>query len=239
MAQRVHRSQLAPARPAALPLMAIGALAAGAVAFGAMAIGRLAINNARIRSLAIDRLKVRQLQISELTRADGKHRSDSKPVGKPVARTGMLIRRPAGDVFEALVDPATTSKFWFSRGSGRLQPGKVVQWYWDMYGVSAEVTAKVVEPNKRIVIEWPGYSGPTEVEWTLASQSDGTTFVGVTETGFTGDADQLLKYVADSTQGFTLMLAGLKGLLEHDVKLNLTADRYPDATDCRHRSKTA
>jgi hypothetical protein len=28
-------------------------------------------------------------------------------------------------------------------------------------------------------------------------------------------------------QGFTLMLAGLKALLEHGVRLNLTADRYP------------
>jgi uncharacterized protein YndB with AHSA1/START domain len=219
--------------------MAIGAFAAGAVAVGAMAIGRLGIGNARIRSLAIDRLKVRQLQISELIRNDGKPRGDRKLVGMPVARTGMLIRRPAGDVFEALVDPATTSKFWFSRGSGRLQPGKTVQWHWDMYNVSADVTAKTVEPNERIVIEWPGYSGPTEVEWTLDQRSDGTTFVGVTEAGFTGDADQLLKYVADSTQGFTLMLAGLKGLLEHDVKLNLTADRYPDAVDCRLPSESA
>jgi hypothetical protein len=37
----------------------------------------------------------------------------------------------------------------------------------------------------------------------------------------------LLRYVADSTQGFTLMLAGLKALLEHNIRLNLTLDRYP------------
>jgi len=29
--------------------------------------------------------------------------------------------------------------------------------------------------------------------------------------------------------GFTLVLAGLKALLEHDVELNLVADHYPDA----------
>ena len=72
-----------------------------------------------------------------------------------------------------------------------------------------------------------GYSGPTEVEWIFTPLKDGTTFVGVTEAGFTGDGDQLVRYVADSTQGFTLMLAGLKALLEHGVQLNLTADRYP------------
>jgi hypothetical protein len=36
-----------------------------------------------------------------------------------------------------------------------------------------------------------------------------------------------VKFVAESTQGFALMLAGLKALLEHRVQLNLTAHRYP------------
>ena len=100
-----------------------------------------------------------------------------------------------------------------------------------MYDVSAEVTAKAIEPNRRIVIEWPGYSGPTTVEWTFSTLNDGSTFVRVTESGFTGTGDQLAKYVADSTQGFTLMLAGLKALLEHGVRLNLVGDRYPKGFD--------
>jgi uncharacterized protein YndB with AHSA1/START domain len=65
------------------------------------------------------------------------------------------------------------------------------------------------------------------VEWTFAPQDDGTTFVRITEAGFTGDGDELVKQVTDSTQGFSLVLAGLKALLEHDVRLNLVADRYP------------
>jgi uncharacterized protein YndB with AHSA1/START domain len=145
----------------------------------------------------------------------------------PIAETAMLIRKPVAAVFEAFVDPEITSKFWFTRGSGKLQAGKQVQWDWEMYDASIQVAVKVIEQNKRIVIEWPGYSGPTAVEWTFAPQKDGTTFVRVSESGWTGDADTLVKYVADSTQGFTLMLAGLKALLEHDVRLNLTGDRYP------------
>jgi len=145
----------------------------------------------------------------------------------PVAKTGMLIRRPVGQVFEAIVNPEITSKFWFSKGSGRLETGKTLRWDWETYNVSIEVTAKVVEPNKRVLIEWPGYTGPTEVEWTLQPIPDGTTFVRVQEFGWTDDADKLIRYVADSTQGFTLMLAGLKALLEHNICLNLTLDRYP------------
>jgi uncharacterized protein YndB with AHSA1/START domain len=145
----------------------------------------------------------------------------------PMTKTGMLIRRPVADVFEAFVNPDITTKFWFTKGSGRLEAGKEVQWDWEMYSISISVTAKNIEPNKRIVIEWPGYSGPTTVEWMFAPQKDGTTFVSITEAGFTGDGDELVKQVTDSTQGFCLVLAGLKALLEHNIRLNLVADRYP------------
>jgi uncharacterized protein YndB with AHSA1/START domain len=139
----------------------------------------------------------------------------------------MLIRKPVADVFEAFVNPNVTSKFWFSKGSARLALGKQVQWDWEMYDVSVLASVKALETNKRILIEWPGYSGPTTVEWIFSRQKDGTTFVSVTEAGFRGTAAEITKYVADSTQGFSLMLAGLKALLEHGVQLNLVADRFP------------
>jgi uncharacterized protein YndB with AHSA1/START domain len=82
----------------------------------------------------------------------------------PVAKAAMLIRRPVAEVFEAFVDPDITSQFWFTKGSGRLEAGKQVQWDWGMYGFSVPVTVKSVEPNKRILIEWPGYGAPSTVE---------------------------------------------------------------------------
>ena len=45
--------------------------------------------------------------------------------------------------------------------------------------------------------------------------------------GWTGDGDELVSYVSNSTQGFTWTLAGLKALLEHNVRLNLVTDRFP------------
>jgi uncharacterized protein YndB with AHSA1/START domain len=149
----------------------------------------------------------------------------------PVSKTGMLIRRTVADVFEAFISPEITTKFWFTKSSGRLETGRQIRWEWEMYNVSALVTVKAIEPNKRILIEWPGYSGPSMVEWIFAPQKDGTTFVSITEAGFTGNGDELMKQLADSTQGFTLVLAGLKALLEHNVQLNLVADRYPDGID--------
>ncbi|MFN8441308.1 MAG: SRPBCC family protein [Caldilineaceae bacterium] len=145
----------------------------------------------------------------------------------PSTNTGMLMRAPVAEVFEAIVNPTVTTKFWFTKGSGKLEIGKEVLWQWEMYNASATVTTKVLEPNQRIVIEWLGYKGLTTVEWTFAPQPDGTTFVTVTETGFVGSGDELVQQVTDSTQGFTLMLAGMKAWLEHGIQLNLVADRYP------------
>jgi hypothetical protein len=67
----------------------------------------------------------------------------------PIARTGMLIRKPVADVFEAFINPDITTKFWFTKSSGRLEVGKQVQWAWEMYGISIPVTATAIEPNRR------------------------------------------------------------------------------------------
>jgi hypothetical protein len=72
----------------------------------------------------------------------------------PVAKAEMLIRKPVAEVFEAFINPEITSKFWFTKGSGRLEVGKPIQWDWEMYNVSAQVTVKAIEENKRILIEW-------------------------------------------------------------------------------------
>ena len=96
-----------------------------------------------------------------------------------------------------------------------------------MYDISILVTARAIEPNRRILIAWPGYGSLTTVEWTFAHQEDGTTFVQITESGFTGDGDELVKQVTSSTEGFTLVLAGLKALLKLNIRLNLVADRFP------------
>jgi hypothetical protein len=52
--------------------------------------------------------------------------------------------------------------------------------------------------------------------------------VSVTDSGFRGSGDEIVEQALDSTGGFTLVLAGLKSLLEHHTDLNLIRDRFPD-----------
>jgi uncharacterized protein YndB with AHSA1/START domain len=147
---------------------------------------------------------------------------------QPITKAAMLIRRPVAEVFEAFVNPDLTTKFWFTKGSGRLEAGKQVTWAWEMYHFSIPVDVKAVEENSRILIEWPGQRGPTTVEWIFTARADGTTFVSVTNKGFRGDPDQVVQEALDSTGGFTLVLAGAKAFLEHNIQLNLVRDRFPE-----------
>ena len=147
----------------------------------------------------------------------------------PIAKAQLLIRKPVRHVFEALVDPAITSHFWFSKGSGRIETGKQIRWDWEMYGHHTDVDVKTIELNKRILIEWNGPENPSMVEWTFEDKGNDTTFVVVENWGFKGAADKVVAEALDSTGGFTLVLAALKVFLEHAIEPNFVVDHAPDA----------
>jgi uncharacterized protein YndB with AHSA1/START domain len=144
-----------------------------------------------------------------------------------IAKAEMLIRKPVAEVIEAFIDPTITTKFWFTKSSGRLETGKQIRWDWEMYNSSTDVNVKAMEPNERILIEWGAFDYPTTVEWIFTSRQDNTTFVSITNSGFHGNQDEIANQAIGSTEGFTLVLAGLKALLEHNIILNLVADRFP------------
>jgi uncharacterized protein YndB with AHSA1/START domain len=157
-----------------------------------------------------------------------KARTDmTKLTRAPVAKAQMLIRRPVADVFEAFVDPAITSRFWFTKGGERLEPGKQIRWDWEMYGLSTTVDVHAVELNRRILIGWDRPQNPSSVEWTFDARGDQATFVSVNNWGFRGDDDAIVAAALDSTQGFSLVLASAKAFLEHGVELGVIADHHP------------
>lgn len=141
------------------------------------------------------------------------------------SETQMLIRKPIAEVFNAFVDPAVTTNFWFTKSSGMLEKGKTVTWEWEMYNISANVLVKEIEQNRSIVIGWG--EPATTVEFSFQSLSDGSTYVRVNEGGYEASGDELLQTIKDSTSGFTTVLDGLKAYLEHGINLNLIADKFP------------
>lgn len=149
----------------------------------------------------------------------------------PSVKVGLGIRRPPNEVFQALVDPAITTRFWFTKSSGKLVPGASVRWDWEMYGASAKVWVKEVEHDSRIVVDWGDDESTTTIEFRLVPWGDHATYVRISETGLNGSGDEVAAYLANSTGGFALMLCALKALLEHDVELTTVLDAFPQGVE--------
>lgn len=143
------------------------------------------------------------------------------------AEAAMLIRKPISEVFEAFINPEITTKFWFSKSSGKLQEGKSVDWIWEMYG-NHTVTVKVlvIKANEAIVIQW-GDDEKAIAEWEFNDLGESKTFVTITYNGIQGSTEEMCAQIRDITEGFSLVLAGLKACLEHNIQLNLVVDRFP------------
>jgi uncharacterized protein YndB with AHSA1/START domain len=144
-----------------------------------------------------------------------------------MATTAMLIRKPVAEVFSAFVNPDITTKFWFSKSTGKLEVGKQIVWIWDMYDVQIPVTVKEMLTNKMIIIEWGNDQTITTVKWEFTSLNDTNTYVTIMNSGFDIHSSHLINQISDSTKGFSFVLAGLKAFLEHGIQLNLIADAFP------------
>jgi uncharacterized protein YndB with AHSA1/START domain len=153
--------------------------------------------------------------------------TEKKPDAQNYSKAEMLIRKPVKEVFEAIINPEITTKFWFTKGSGRLDENKKVEWVWEMYNHSVPVFVKSIQPPEKIIIDWGNDGDLTTVEWTFKNIHDSETFLSIVHSGFQGDQDKIISQVRDSTEGFTIVLAGLKAWLEYGIQLNLVADRFP------------
>ena len=148
---------------------------------------------------------------------------------EPAVNVGMLIRRSPHAVFEAMADPAITTRFWYTKSSGRMIEGAKLLWEWEMYGVSGHVWVLEVEPDRRIRFnsETDDPEHPTTVEFRFTPYQEDKTYVRITEAGFTGDADTKVARALDSTAGYSFLLSSLKATLEYDIALGLTGDAHP------------
>ncbi|MFN3020687.1 SRPBCC domain-containing protein [Chryseobacterium sp. TY3] len=136
----------------------------------------------------------------------------------------MLIRKPIGKVFEAFLNPDVTSKFWFTKSSGRLEEGTTTTWTWEMYNVSTEVQTLWIIPNEKIETLWGNPA--TNVDYIFQEMKNGT-LVNIKSYGYPQTGDDLAKVVNDNTGGFTMVLDGCKAWSEYGIKLNLIEDKFP------------
>ncbi|OJV50620.1 MAG: polyketide cyclase [Bacteroidetes bacterium 43-16] len=142
----------------------------------------------------------------------------------PEVAAQMLIRKPVAEVFEAFINPDITTRFWFTKSSGRLEAGKTATWEWEMYQVKDTVDVLEIIPGELIRMTW---SQPkTTVDYIFKAITPETTCVIINNYGLGLEGDALVAAVRDLTGGFTTVLDGLKAYLEYGIQLNLVGDKF-------------
>src|SRR5215204_254738 len=136
------------------------------------------------------------------------------------------IARPVEEVFEAVVDPGTLSRYFTTGGAkGRIEPGATVTWDFADFPGAFPVHVVDVEPNRRIVLRWEAADKsddgtPYETTVTIGFESldDGRTLVTIAEEGWRG-TDEGRKAAFGNCEGWTNMLCCLKTWVEHGINL--------------------
>ncbi len=146
------------------------------------------------------------------------------------ATANALIRMPAAAVFDAFVNPATMSRFWFTRRDDGLREGETVIWYLgaEPDAPRFEVRVTSLQRPRLIVMEWESAGGFTTVRWTFEAKSPDATVVRVEETGYSGDPQTVIDAALDSTGGFNQVLIAAKAWLEYGAPVNVVADHVAD-----------
>ncbi|MNR17852.1 hypothetical protein D3C85_1345400 [compost metagenome] len=137
------------------------------------------------------------------------------------------IAKPPRDVFDAVVNPTTLSRYFTTLGgaSAPLTAGAVVTW-WGLVPVEVDE----VVPEQRIVLRWdaetvdgqPAYK--TKIVMGFEALEDGSTFVTIAESGWIEDAAGQ-KAAFTNCEGWSAMLSAMKAWLEHGI--NLREGFYP------------
>ena len=71
-------------------------------------------------------------------------------------KAGLVMQKPAAEVFEAIVDPAKMSNYFISKSSGRMEEGKVLTWNFPEIDKDIPVKILKIEGDKYISFRWQG-----------------------------------------------------------------------------------
>ncbi len=132
----------------------------------------------------------------------------------------IRIRKPAAQIFEAIVSPEHLNRYFTSKAKGRLEPGSGITWEWKDHPTPVPVTVVESLPPKRLVFEWPTHDKTykTTVQFDLEDQGDQGTIVRVREGSWRVDSAGL-ENSYDNSGGWMHMLCCLKAYLDFGIDL--------------------
>ena len=134
-------------------------------------------------------------------------------------KVGLVMQKPVHEVFEAIADPAKMSKYFISKGSGRMEEGKELIWKFPEMDMEFPIRVGKIEKDKYLSYNWNDFDGTeTFVEITLTPKENDSTFVTVTEKSRNND-DAGINWLKGNTEGWANFLACLKAYLDYGINL--------------------
>ena len=142
---------------------------------------------------------------------------------EPKFQVQLKIRKPAAEVFDAVVNPKKLAGYFVAKATGPLEAGKTVKWSFPepQFSTPFDVTCREVVKNERIVFEWPspeGSGGMNRVEMTFTPLDAGNTMVAISESGWS-DTEKGYERAFGNNAGWMHMVMSLKGYLEYGINL--------------------
>jgi uncharacterized protein YndB with AHSA1/START domain len=133
-------------------------------------------------------------------------------------KVAIQIQKSANEVFEAIVDLEKMSKYFISKGNGRLEGGKVVMWRFPEFDMEFPVRGDRIEKDKYVSFFWDVDGRELLVEISLTLMPDNSTVVRITEKGMPPD-EKGIKWLQGNSEGWANFLACLKAYLEYGINL--------------------
>lgn len=130
----------------------------------------------------------------------------------------MIIRKPASEVIEAIVDPKKIGNYWFSSSSDRWEQSKSITLRYDEYDAEGVIDVLEVQENKKIVFSWGGETGEeTVVTITLKELDTENTVIEVKESGLQEHDPEVVNKMLGQKEGWVYTLTCLKAYLEYGI----------------------
>jgi len=140
-------------------------------------------------------------------------------------KTAIQILKPAGEVYEAIVNPDHMRHYFIASSTGRMESGKVITWSFPEFDFEFPVQVEQTEAGSYVSFFWESDGEQLFVEIILEGIEGNSTLVTVTEKSRDAD-DAGIAWLQGNTAGWANFLACLKAYLEYGINLRKGAFEY-------------
>jgi uncharacterized protein YndB with AHSA1/START domain len=130
-----------------------------------------------------------------------------------VIRKEVRLETDPQRVWEAWAHPDKISQWFVDRAEGKMEPGAVVTWYFDFFGMRLPVTVYATSRGRMLTFGGESPGRPPALQIVHLEQQGGATILRLSNSGF-GDGPEADDELGGVDSGWDLALATLKHWLE-------------------------